>query len=404
MPISLSELSPIRQRLLSFVSPSVADFIVSQTVDTSRTEIPQYGSAHPDSVNYPNHKFCFAQPAVDEQGKLFRFYYAAPREDQDAYNFEFSQADIGGTRFDAVTRTYITLRSDFVSTQKSMGDAMPMVPEGVFSGTYVLAEKAEKRTGDQQLDTLFVIEVETYVKRVSLIQNDFDEFSGKNLSTIQTLYYRGETVGFPAAPVEDVFADKTNAYWGVQPTGIFREGRMLSANWFAVSERDVLPNAFVTDGRTYNTTVDYSWPPVLEGIETMDWVLKDGSTRNYARPYYTYEGFSGPCKATVVESWSTAPPTPDQPETMQPLPIVYNSPMYALSVPSCLHDDVDVVADTGNADPVFAVNAGSLRTFAATSPKTWPASVLASDTVTPFRGGFLRKRVTVFSPTNAPTL
>jgi hypothetical protein len=404
MPISVSDLSPVRQKLKAFVSPDVADFIVSETVDTSTREIPEFGTPHPNEKAYPNHLFCFAQPSVDEQGRMYRFYYAAPREDQDAYNFEFTQADIGGTRFDAVTRTYVTLRSEFVSTEELMGAAMPMVPADVFSGSYVLAEKTEKRTGDQQLDTIFIIEQKTYVKRVNLIQNDFDEFSGQNLATTQTLYYRGELIGTPPATVESVFANKLSSYWGIQSTGSFREGKMLSANWFVVSERDVLPYAFVTDGRSYQTTIDYSWPPVLAGIETMDWELRDGSFRNYPRPYYTYEGFSGPCKATVTETWSSSPQTPDIPETMQPLPIVYNSPMYAISVPSCLHGDVSVVADTGNTDPVFAENTGSSRLYGETSPATWPETVLASDTVSPFRGGYLRKRVVVSAPTTAPVI
>jgi hypothetical protein len=399
MPISVSDLSPVRQKLRNFVSPKVADTVISQTVDTSKITIPEYGTPHPDSNKYPNHLFCYAQPAVDEQGLMFRFYWAAPRENQDDYNWEFTQADIGGTRFDAVSRTYITLRDDFDSASPAMGTAQPNVPVDLFSSSYVLAERKEIRTGDKELDSIFIIDQQVFVKRVDLIQNDFDEFSGRNLSTTQTLYYRGESVG--GSTIENLFASKTNSFWGLQSNGTFREGRALSANWFAVSVRDVLPSDFVTSGRTYYTTADYSWPPVLEGIETMDWLLRDGSSRYYSRPYYLREGYSGPCKAQVVEAWSIAPHTLSDPQTMRPLPIVYNSPLYGLSVGACLHGSVTVSANTGNTDPVFDQNAGSERTFAATIPTDWPASIIASDEQQPFRGGYLRKTLTVYRPTTA---
>lgn len=141
MPISISDLSPVRQKLKAFVTPDVADYIVSETVDTSKREIPEFGTPHPNDKNYPNHIFCFAQPTSDEQGLLYRFFYAAPRADQDEYNWEHTVADIGGNKFSAVTRTYVNLRDGYVPLTPTMGTAMPDAPAGLFTEEFILARE-----------------------------------------------------------------------------------------------------------------------------------------------------------------------------------------------------------------------------------------------------------------------
>jgi hypothetical protein len=89
----------------------VADVLFSQSVDCSRRDIPEYGTPHPDSVRWPHHKFVYFSPLEGAAGngrdEMYEFFYVADRENQDLYNFEHSQADIGGTKFDTINRSYV---------------------------------------------------------------------------------------------------------------------------------------------------------------------------------------------------------------------------------------------------------------------------------------------------------
>ena len=182
MPVSTNQPSPQRQSVLSFVSPKVADLLFFETVDAQRVgaEPPAYGTAHPDTVNFKDHKLCFVKQA-DANGLLFEYYYAADRASQDDYNFEFSQADIGGNKYDTVVRTYVTLRSAFsdVDASHEAGDVMPdptsqftaenaiiydnsgSPDETATSIDYILLTRQLRRIGDQELDGLFVVEQRT---------------------------------------------------------------------------------------------------------------------------------------------------------------------------------------------------------------------------------------------------
>jgi len=107
MPISAKNLAPNRQRVLTFVSPSVEDILFVETVDAQRVgaEIPEYGTPHPDTKRWPDHELVLVKTA-DEQGLFYQYFYAARREAQDDYNFEFDQ----GTQ---LVRTYIVPRDEY---------------------------------------------------------------------------------------------------------------------------------------------------------------------------------------------------------------------------------------------------------------------------------------------------
>lgn len=242
--------TPIRQRLKAFLTPKVADFLVTESKHVAYKDLPEFGTPHPDSTRYPNHKFCYAMPE-DEMGQRYSAIYAMARSNQDDYNWEFSEADIGGTKFDAVQRTYVTLRSAYSATTPTQGAAMPNVPTSLFgTGTgspstiaaYVLAERKQVRSGDKELDTIFVVEQVLYVKKVTLTDNVIDRESGLVETESTTLFYRGEsiTVGDTTQAIEVWVADTTNAYWSTDANGYGRECKQLSENWFAVTQRQII--------------------------------------------------------------------------------------------------------------------------------------------------------------------
>lgn len=189
--------APVRQIEIRYPTPLIGDVLFSEIVDTTRTAVPAYGTAHPNTTKWPNHKLVFArEAAAGDSGRdgAFEFFYAADRANQDSYNFNFTKADIGGTRFDAVTRTYVTLRSAFTPNTPAMGAAMPNVPAGLFTGSYVLARREERRVGDLVLDGLFVAEELTYVKRCTIRDIGVDPVNGKSLVSSETLHYATETI------------------------------------------------------------------------------------------------------------------------------------------------------------------------------------------------------------------
>jgi hypothetical protein len=230
-----------RQRTSFLPTPLVGDVLFTERVVCQTKAVPAYGTAHPNTARWPDHKLVFAKER-DEPGSVdtFDFYYAADRATQDAYNFSFTKADIGGTKFDAVARTYVTLRSAFTPNTPAMGATMPDTPASLFSGTYVLAEKRQQRIGEQELDSLYVAETHVYVKRATLSAVKMNDETGRVKRSVTNLYYRGETVS--GTTVETLAASPTNAYWGQQTDGVFRELDQLSENWFAIIESNVIPD------------------------------------------------------------------------------------------------------------------------------------------------------------------
>ncbi len=383
---------------------------------------PSYGTAHPDTENFPKHKLCHVKQA-DPNGLFFQYYYAAERHHQDNYNFEFSQADLGGNKYDTVVRTYVNLRSDFTDTdgEYQAGDAMPDVPASQFNDDYILMTRQQKRIGDAELDGLFVVEQRVYFRRTASSTASHDEATQGVLIQTETLYYRGET--YSGVAIETAILDETK--WGISAGGVRTEAKQLSGDWFLVTATDVIPQDKTSDysnfgglvTHTYETYITYSWPAVLgddgslgadnthvtvSGIEIMDWVDKSGGSRNYVRPMFKEQGYRGPTRALIVEEWSKSRPyvymDAQRPFMMRPLPIVYNSPYLSVQIPPTLHEQVTLICDTSASDPTWGKNSGSRRTYPATNVTDWPSSFVATVEVNPFRGGYLTRQVTVYKP------
>jgi hypothetical protein len=393
--------APKRQDTKVFPTPLVGDVLFSQIEDCTRKDFPAYGTPHPDTAKWPYHKLVFIRAVENQRDGIYEFFYAADRSSQDLYNWEFTKADIGGQNFDAVQRTYVTPRASFAPATPAMGAAMPNVPNNLFSGSYVLAQRRQTRIGEQTLDSLYVADVHVYVKRCTIRNIGTDELNGKALYSTETLYYATEVVT-GSLTASDLFAAPTNAYWGLQTDGTERSGRQLSCEWYAITVKQVIAGTIVggvVDVGSYNTNQRYYWPAVLGSYELMDWERNDGGTDIY--PKYTFEpdAYNGPCRALVERTWSKTPVSPlTVLEPMLPTPIGYACPYFTLSIPECLHAAVVSACDTSSSDPVYVTNVGSARTTPATNYLTWPTSIVASDEQDPYRGGYLRTKVTVYPP------
>ena len=369
---------------------------------------PQYGAAHPDTDKFPTHKLCYVKPA-DEEGLHFQYYYAAERQHQDDYNFEFSQADLGGNKYDTVVRTYVNLRSDFsdTDTEYQAGDAMPATPAYTFGDTYILMTRQQKRIGDQELDGLFVVEQRVYFNRVDIVNQNLDPATGGVLETTQTLYYRGEPY-VPASSVAIETAAGNSPYWALSAAGINSEVEQLSHDWWKVTVQDVIPQGIsgLTHGgkllRTFTTYQSFSWPPVVDGLVFTTAPKKDGSAKTVVtvRNKEGKDGFAGPTKMVVEQVWSLDALTPPPVTVFKTASGVYDGVQFSVRIANSLTESITLTDFIGTKDPVYKLGEYGFPKpwLLASSPTDWPATHVGAATQKPFRGGYLLEVVTVHEP------
>jgi hypothetical protein len=173
MAISQLPQAPFRQDRRIFPTPLVGDVLFSEVRDCTRALIPEYGTYHPDTVKWPDHKLVYVKTVDIERDGIFEFFYAAERENQDLYNFSSGYRNVigsvGGREFRIVQRSYVTLRESFQPLDIPFGTAMPDIPEGKFEGVeYVFLDRQQQPITEQELNALFVAEVHTYIEKAFL--------------------------------------------------------------------------------------------------------------------------------------------------------------------------------------------------------------------------------------------
>lgn len=418
--------APSRQRVLTFLSPNVGDVLFYETKEGHRTNPPAYGTAHPDTINWPNHKLAFIRQA-EEGGAIYHWFYVADRATQDPYNWEFTKADIGGNKFDAVKRTYVTLRSAFTPATPAMGAAMPNTPTDLFTGSYVLAQRQQVRIGDKELDSLFVVDEQVYVKRCTLSVVQDDDETESVLKTESNLYYATEVVpDSGGATATALFADMTLSFWGTSATGVQREGRRISCEWYEITTRQLVPPNTVSaitgtainaiPIRSYGTTNDFTWPAVFRVASTSpanqslsnansivfrSLTVADGSyDQILPRVEFSLPAYRGPTKMTVSEWWRSTPLAQSELptiEVMLPKEIVHQGANYNLRIEPTLHTVITLTDTIGTDDPRYQTGDYS-QAYVATNYTDWPTSLVADVDQVPFRGGYRIRVVTAHRP------
>ena len=442
-----------RQRIIEFSPPKVADLVVVEIKDASKNlrssdsaDDTAYGTPHPDTDNFPKFKLSLIKNADNNQGQFQLWYYVKDRgegsqdDSQDDYNWEFQAAGVGNSRYDSVVRTYVIARSDYNEADPVINSAMPITDSDPFelADSYVLFEKKQVRSGDETLDSLYVVEQRTYVKKVPIRRVDLDETFDEALRSKETIFYKSETpkltIEFASSEddktsdasgtTEQVFKknEDTSSYFGTfhlandedgvgantVKYGILREGRQLSDNWYAVSEREVIR----TDGnalvRSYFTYQNFTWPAVLDRIADENWTRRDGGIDTIVYPIYKRGAYSGPTKIKVELYWNAAalsvgtakdegPGNLSLINPMLPEPLVFQSPIASVNVPPTLHGQINIVATTGSNHPVYNY-AGTRWLYLATNYPDWPTELVIADSQRPYRGGYLREKITAYRP------
>ena len=429
MPVPRNQPSPQRQTVLTFVSPNVQDLLFYETVDAQRVgrTPPAYGTAHPNTDKFPDHKLVYVRQS-DPTGQLYQYFYAASRASQDSYNFEYSQASLGSSKFNTVVRTYVIPRADFAEDDAALeaGDAMPTDPASAnFAGKgYILMTRQQKRLGDQELDGYFVIEQRVYFVREDLETLRWDELSGSNLKTTVSYFALGETPSGGGANIQTLISDADNAYWSPtieyreaspsqgnpnKAVAFYKEGRQVSSDWFEVVKTETIAGT-TTDSaidadttlliEELDTSVNYTFPPVLQDISVVNWERHDGQIQSNPEYHMNPEGYSGPCKAKVKKEYKVGEFTGVEApvaKAMQPQSFSFSTPYISLRIPACLMNGGEVGFTTGTTDPVYKYTVYT-KQLPVTEPSSWPTSIDVRVTQQNARGGFIKETTTVYPP------
>lgn len=220
----------------SYITPLASDVLFFEVVDDKapKEQDFKYGDPHENSHRWPHHELVFVSPSRDGAQNLK--WYAAKRENQDLYNFEFSRSSLGGSggdRFHTVIRTYVEKRSEFDVNQTQNGQVMPNVPSDLFQGEYVLFSHDLVSIDDERLASLFVVERKTYAKRTTITQLDVAHDNGKSTIVRTDLYFATEKID-DSRTMEQVAADPEDAFWKPD-NGTQKVFEQLSSEWYAVT-------------------------------------------------------------------------------------------------------------------------------------------------------------------------
>jgi hypothetical protein len=169
----------------------------------------------------------------------------------------------------------------------------------------------------------------------------------------------------------------------VDSSGVVVIYEPVDANWAMKITR----RAASTLSQTWTTDIEYEWPTVLLGISFKVWTRKNGEgSAVYPIPRYK-KGFYEPQTATVTQYWQKAQPTIIPRPMMVAEGFSYRCPLYAISVPPCLHQTISLSCTIGSSDPDWE-SASDTEVFSATRYTDWPEEIFWR-LAEPYLGGFI---------------
>lgn len=186
---------------------------------------------------------------------------------------------------------------------------------------------------------------------------------------------------------------------GLDPaTGEFSTVRPINQMFSVKTTRKATTLGIGTESQTYGSIVNYSWPPVLQEIQFFVVERRGKVLDRYGYHVKMKEGYSGPCRATVMEAWRATPFTPPNVTAMRPTSMFFDFPMTRnFSIGACLHRSFTFTETVGTSHPVLAP-ATTTITFDATNFTDWPMAIVAHYQQTPYRGGYRSKSIMVHKP------
>lgn len=158
--------------------------------------------------------------------------------------------------------------------------------------------------------------------------------------------------------------------------------------------------------RKYTTTMNYSFPAVLGNVSWMAWDTRPDMSGKQGGQYFPStnmkrDSYSGPCRAVVEElfspdgSWPSTWGLGTSPQ-FTTASGYFSTPLVDFRLPACLHTQLNFTVTIGNQDAKWTPGVFN-ATFPATSVTDWTS--VTSYYASPWNGGMLCKKVTIYPPT-----
>lgn len=266
--------APVRQKLLAFLTPSIADLLFYETVDGRRvgSDPPEYGTAHPDTKNWPNHKLVYVKQA-DEEGQFFRWYYAASRESQHLYNYEIKSDD-------TLVRTFVIPRADYPDdfAPPAVGTVDVKFPQYSFASEFLVD------AGDE-LRSIFVVIQRVYSKPL-MVGYSFDTTVDHIVKTTREIVPAGTEVG-STTPGRVVEIRPQNTFFDLKITAEVVDNAGDPIDW----------DAGDVNLTTVPTYAEYQFPPRLDSVECYGvwaWADSTKAQESYSEDFFFETKFTEP--------------------------------------------------------------------------------------------------------------
>jgi hypothetical protein len=149
--------------------------------------------------------------------------------------------------------------------------------------------------------------------------------------------------------------------------------------------------------RQWDDVINFPWPAVLASVNVQTITNNGFPVQVIVTPLWQNYAYNGPCRATIVESWSLTTPAVGTVTSMVETPIVYQGVFFSVSIPACLHGTITFVESSGTNNPNYD-NFSRTQTFNPTNYTLWPSSILGASSVTPYKGGYLQRSTTSYRP------
>ncbi len=386
-------------KIKEYVSPDIRDVIFYEEVDEQNFNPDCYTLCETTHSCELDFKLVFIGP-LNRQTSKRRLYYAADREDQWKYNYQYVGLNaIGGNRYKSYTRTYVVPRGEWEPDLLSPGDPDPdkTGDEGtedtlddttVFDqGEFVFTGERMVRMSDERLDACYVMYIRTFSKLCLLTGVRWD-------SELEEMV----EYSIEIKPASDI----TNPT-SLEADGTYTEVKPLNCDWSqCTTDKALNPSK----SRTYWTYSNMRLPAVLDYLDEMVWRRHDGGEHRVYRPVYLRKAQQKPVLTRIVRTYSTTVVDLNginpKPVSMQPNSIYYNGPQVKVSIPACLHDDQTFINDIGTTNPTWVSTTGSSRTDAATTLSDgtpcldWPSELLIEVQQNPYKGGYVLDYIYIY--------
>ena len=318
------ETADARVTLKTFPTPLGTDvlFYIMRDATLPRNQVPAYGTKfddiQPRKESWPDHVLVFISPAdVDNQQ---RWYFAAPRDKQDEYNWEMSNGE-------ELTRTYVIPRNLYFARGAS-GSSI----DGEF--TCPIAGSLDTRfpqfgfaddtlvNAPEELRSLYVIIQRRFIEPVEYELKYSDQFE-------RTILIKKEVIPVSKPPIAPLIKD--GVVVEVKPGNIFHDFRITEQ----IVDIDIDGNIILDgDGNpaqpTYPSQLslipgysDYPFPTRLDAVNIVyawAWANSDTAPYAYDEAYYfewkMTQPRNGPYEARILRFLTDKP---DELRTTYPL-------------------------------------------------------------------------------------